>query len=64
MTAGWNHSIHSERLKKYVDRYFEDVEKLVTVMPGEHFEIFYGNLEPIGDDLQHYIDRYEKITFP
>ena len=63
MAAGWNHSYHQKRLDKYVDRFFDDIEKVADILSGEHFEVFYGSLEPNGDNLAHYIARLEKIKF-
>ena len=39
------------------------MEKLADVLSGEHFEVFYEDLEPIGDDLGVYIEKYSKIKF-
>jgi hypothetical protein len=64
IASGWNHDYHAERLAKYNDRYFEDVEKLAGVLAGDHFEVFYESFQPIDDDLLTHIERYSKITFP
>ena len=40
------------------------MQKLVSVLSGAHFEIFYDYLAPIDDDLAYQIARYEKIIFP
>ena len=48
---GWNHPYHRERLLKYRDRYFKDVQELSSRMRGDHFAAFYDNLAPIDDDL-------------
>lgn len=64
IASGWNHEYHSERLAKYRDRYFDDIEKLAGVLAGDHFEVFYESFQPIDDDLLYHIERYSKITFP
>ncbi len=64
IAAGWNHSYHKERLSKYRDRYFKDVQVLVSVLEGDHYEVFYENFEPIDDDLETLIAEFSKLTFP
>jgi hypothetical protein len=64
IASGWNHDYHADRLAKYRDRYFEDIEKLADVLAGDHYEVFYESFQPIDDDLLYHIERYEKINFP
>ena len=64
IASGWNHEYHGDRLAKYRDRYFEDIEKMADVLAGDHFEVFYEAFQPIDDDLLYHIERYEKISFP
>lgn len=64
IASGWNHHHHAEWVAEYRDRYFDDVQKLVGVLTGDHFEIFYDSFAPIDDDLAYQISRYEKIVFP
>lgn len=64
ISAGWNHSYHKERLKKYMERYFKDIEQLIDVLSSDHFKVFYEHLAPIDDDLEFQLSRYEKISFP
>lgn len=64
IASGWNNSYHKEWLAEYRDRYFDDVQKLVDVLTGDHFEIFYDSFAPIDDDLAYQISKYEKIVFP
>lgn len=64
VAEGWNHEYHQERLQKYKDRYFKDVQELVGVLNADHLAVFYDNLAPISDDLEYQIQQYEKLTFP
>ena len=41
IAAGWNHPFHKERLMKYRERYFKDVQELMNVLDGDHYELFY-----------------------
>lgn len=49
---------------KYRERYFKDVQELMNVLDGDHYELFYENLAPIDDDLEWQIAEFEKIKFP
>jgi len=51
-------------LQKYRDRYFKDVQELVNVLEGDHYESFYDNFDPIDDDLKYHIEQFEKLSFP
>ena len=64
IAAGWNHSYHKQRLLKYRDRYFKDVQGLLGVLEGDHYETFYENFEPIDDDLNYLIQEYQKLSVP
>jgi len=64
ISAGWNHSYHKDRLAKYRDRYFKDVQGLIDVLDGDHYEVFYNDFEPIDDDLESQIKGFEQIKFP
>lgn len=64
IASGWNHPYHKERLLKYRERYFKDVQELINVLDGDHFEVFYESLAPFDDDLEYQIAEYEKIKFP
>lgn len=64
IAAGWNHPIHKERLEKYKARFFKDVQQLVGVLEGDHYEFIYENLSPNDDDLEYQIAEFEKIKFP
>jgi hypothetical protein len=64
IAAGWNNSQHKERLLKYRDRYFKDVQLLVDVLNGDHYQVFYSSFQPIDDDLDSLISEFQKLTFP
>lgn len=64
IASGWNHEHHAERLDKYRDRYFKDIEELAEKLAGDHFEVFYESFQPIDDNLLYHIERYKKISFP
>ena len=64
IASGWNHPYHKERLLKYRARYFKDVQDLITVLDGDHYECFYDNLAPIDDDLESQIAEFQKIKLP
>ena len=61
LSAGWNNEVHSEWLLEYRDRYFDDITILSKVLQGDHFELFYEGLQPIDDDLEYHIKKYEAI---
>jgi hypothetical protein len=64
IAEGWNHPYHKERLLKYQDKYFKDLQEISHYMSGDHFAAFYGKLEPLTDDLSFLINGYEKVSFP
>ena len=64
IAQGWNHPYHMERLLKYRERYFKDVQELSEKMSGDHFTAFYEFLAPIDDDLEDLIVRYKQLKFP
>ena len=49
---------------KYRERYFKDVQSLVNILDGDHYEFFYENLAPIDDDLAWQINQYKELKFP
>lgn len=61
MSSGWNDKAHSDWLLEYRDRYFSDIPKVASALEGDHFTLFYENLQPIDDDLEYQIKRYEEI---
>lgn len=46
---------------EYRDRYFNDIAKVAEVLEGDHFTLFYENLQPIDDDLELHIKKYEEV---
>ena len=48
---------------EYRDRYFNDIAKVGEVLDGDHFTLFYENLQPIDDDLELQIKKYGEIKF-
>jgi hypothetical protein len=61
MSSGWNDKVHSDWLLEYRDRYFSDIPKVASTLEGDHFTLFYENLQPIDDDLEYQIKKYEEI---
>ena len=59
LARGWNNPCHHDRLLKYRDRYFKDIEYLSTQIKGDHFQAFYENLAPIDDELEYQIMKYQ-----
>jgi len=58
IAKGWNHLYHKERLGKYKEQYFKDLQEMSNYMSGDHFAVFYGKLEPITEDLLFLIEGY------
>lgn len=55
IAAGWNHEYHKEKLIKYKERYFKDIQSSINILDGDHLEAFYENMEPLDDDLEFQI---------
>ena len=64
IAAGWAHPYHKERLLKYRERFFKDLQELIPLISIDHYECFYDNLSPIDDDLEFQIAAFSKIKFP
>lgn len=64
IASGWNHPYHKEKLMKYRERFYKDLQGLVEVLVGDHYQAFYNDLSPIDDDLEYHIAQFEKISYP
>ena len=64
ITRGWNHPYHQERVLKYRERYFKDVQLLSSKLKGDHFQSFYERLAPFEDNLEWQIAKFEEMSFP
>lgn len=61
MASGWNDKTHASWLLEYRERYFNDIAKVGEVLEGDHFTLFYENLQPIDDDLELHIKLYGEV---
>ena len=59
---GWNDHVHDEWLLELKNQYFKDIIELSTSkLDIDHIEFFVDNLEPIDDNLEETIEKYEAI---